>query len=107
MNYAHMESSMTIYIAGPDGKPMAFATDAEAEAYRQTQREARPPMLKALCRHSTEVHHLHRLAYDAMNRPRGKGRGATLAELERRLQSLNHAMHEDIQAAELEMKQKP
>ena len=38
---------MTIFISGPDGKPMAFATDAEAEAYRRAQREAEPTPAQA------------------------------------------------------------
>jgi hypothetical protein len=36
---------MTIYIAGPDGKPIAFATDEETEAYRKERREAEASLL--------------------------------------------------------------
>lgn len=42
---------MTIYIAGPDGKPLAFASHAEVEDYQRAQPEAEPPLLQYLRKH--------------------------------------------------------
>jgi hypothetical protein len=93
-----------IYIAGPDGKSIAFASDAEADAYRRAQREAEPPLLKCLRKHRSEVFRLHERAEDALRQRRGKGRGAAPAELESRLRDLSHAIAEDVRAAEREAK---
>jgi len=93
---------MTIYIAGPDGKPMAFATDAEAEAYRRAQREAEPVLLQRLRKHRNEVLRLHEQAADALRQHRG--RTAAFTDIARRLNTLNHAMGDDIGAAEREGK---
>jgi hypothetical protein len=94
---------MTVYIAGPDGKPIAFATSEEAEAYRKARREAEPPLLRCLRKHCAEVHRLHDRAHDALAQPHGRGRGATLVEIDRRLNSLFLAMLADIKAAEREI----
>src|SRR5262245_616811 len=94
---------MTIYIAGPDGKPLAFATKAEADAYRRTRRNAEPRLLRCLRRHRDEVFLLHNQAHDALEQRRG--RSAALVEIEGRLSALNHAMMEDIEAAEREVRE--
>ena len=92
---------MTVYIAGPDSEPLAFATHEEADAYR-AQRRAEPPLLKCLRRHRAEVLHLCNLAHDALAQPHGRGCSAALEDIERRLSSLNYAMVEDIYLAELD-----
>ena len=92
---------MATDITGPDGGPLAFATHEEADAYR-VLREAEPPLLKCLRRHRAEVLHLCRLAHDALAQPRGRGCSAALEDIERRLNSLNYAMVEDINLAELD-----
>ena len=88
---------MTIYISGPDGKTLTFASDAELDAYRRAQREAEPPLLRCLRKHRSEVFHLRELAQAALAQRRG--RTAALAAIELHLCSLNHAMVDDIQAA--------
>jgi len=88
-------------ITGPDGGPLAFATHKEADAYRAL-REAEPPLLKFLRRHRAEVLHLCNLAHDALAQPHGRGCSAALEAIERRLNSLNYAMVEDINLAELD-----
>jgi hypothetical protein len=47
---------------------------------------------------------LYERAHDTLAQPHGRGRGAALAEIERRLNSLNIAMLDDIEAAEREVK---
>jgi hypothetical protein len=86
-------------ITGPDGGPLAFATHKEADVYRAL-REAEPPLLKCLRRHRAEVLHLCNLAHDALAQPHGCS--AALEAIERRLNSLNYAMAEDINLAELD-----
>jgi hypothetical protein len=93
---------MTIFISGPDGKPMAFATDAKAEAYRRAQRGTEPVLLQRLRKHCNEVLRLHEQAADALRQRRG--RTAALTDIARRLNTLNHAMGDDIRAAEREGK---
>ena len=88
-------------ITGPDGGPLAFATHKEADAYRAL-REAEPPLLKFLRRHRAEVLHLCNLAHDALAQPHGRGCSAALEAIECRLNSLNYAMVEDINLAELD-----
>jgi hypothetical protein len=90
---------MATDITGPDGGPLA--THQEADAYRAL-REAEPPLLKCLRRHRAEVLHLCNLAHDALAQPHGRGCSAALEDIERRLNSLNHEMVEDIYLAELD-----
>ena len=92
---------MAIDITGPDGKLLPFATHEEADAYRAL-RETEPPLLKCLRRHRAEVLHLYRLAHNALAQPHGRGRSTALEDIERRLNSLNYAMVEDINLAELD-----
>jgi hypothetical protein len=88
---------MTIYIAGPDGKPLAFETDADVEAYHAAQRAAEPPWLRRLREYRREVFRLRDQANVALaQRP---GRSAALADIERGLNHLVIAMAEDIAAA--------
>jgi hypothetical protein len=63
---------MTIYIAGPDGKPLAFATHAEADAYVRERREAEPALVKCLRRHQVAAHWLLEQARHALRQPRGR-----------------------------------
>ena len=95
------EDAMTVYIAGPDSEPLAFATHEEADAYR-AQRRAEPPLLKCLRRHRAEVLRLYRLANDAFAQPHSRGHSTALEDIERRLNSLNDAIVEDIYLAELD-----
>ena len=92
---------MATDITGPDGGPLTFATHQETDAYRAL-REAEPPLLKFLRRHRAEVLHLCRLAHDALAQPHGRGCSTVLEAIERRLNSLNYAMVEDIYLAELD-----
>jgi len=92
-----------IYIAGPDGKPMEFASEADLESYRRAQRDAEPPLLQCLRKHHSEVQRLRQLANDATLAPRGRGRGDALNEIARRLAWLNYAMVDDIEAATREI----
>ena len=92
---------MATDITGPDGGPLTLATHQETDAYRAL-REAEPPLLKFLRRHRAEVLHLCRLAHDALAQPHGRGCGAALEDIERRLSSLNYEMVEDIYLAELD-----
>jgi len=93
--------TMAIDITGPDGELLPFATHEEADAYRAL-RETEPPLLKCLRRHRAEVLHLCRLAHDALAQPHGRGCSTVLEAIERRLNSLNYAMVEDINLAELD-----
>jgi len=63
---------MTIYIAGPDGKPLAFATHAEADAYVRERREAEPALIQCLRRHQVAAHWLLEQARHALRQPRGR-----------------------------------
>jgi hypothetical protein len=92
---------MATDITGPDGGPLTFATHQEADAYRAL-RAAEPPLLKCLRRHRAEVLHLCRLVHDVLAQPPGRGCGAALENIERRLNSLNSAMVEDIHLAEID-----
>ena len=85
------------YIAGPDGTPLAFANEAELEAYRRARREAEPPLLRCLRKHHAEVARLNARASHALEQRRG--RSAALDEINDRLRSLLLAMGEDIAAA--------
>jgi hypothetical protein len=89
---------MTIYIAGPDGKPLAFASDAEVNAYHRALREAEPPLLRCLRQHHTDVCHLHELAQRALAQRRG--RTAVVSDIEYRLGRLRTLIADDIKAAE-------
>ena len=91
---------MTVYIAGPDGKPLAFANEVEAEAYRRAQREAEPPLLQCLRKHHSEVARLERQAREALEQRRG--RSAALTTIMVRLSNLCWLMGDDIKAAESE-----
>jgi hypothetical protein len=101
LNDERRTHTMAIDITGPDGEPLAFATHQEADAYRAL-REAEPPLLKFLRRHRAEVLRLCGLAHDALAQPHGRGCSAALEAIERRLNSLNSAMVEDIYLAELD-----
>jgi hypothetical protein len=89
---------MTIYIGGPDGKPLALPSDAELEAYRRALRDAEPPLLKCLRKHCRTVGVLQQQAKHALKQRRG--RSAALADIECSLRALIYRMAEDIQAAE-------
>jgi hypothetical protein len=91
-----------IFIAGPDGKLLGFATEAEADAYqevrRKARREAEPLLLQQLRKHYRTIVALFLQTEQACaQRP---GRSATLAELECKLRGLRNAMSDDIRAAE-------
>jgi len=101
LNDERRTHTMAIDITGPDGKLLPFATHEEADAYRAL-RETEPPLLKCLRRHRAEVLHLYRLAHNALAQPHGRGRSTALEDIERRLNSLNYAMVEDINLAELD-----
>jgi len=92
-----MKHTDPIFIAGPDGKPLAFASEAEVQAYRRAQREAEPPLLQCLRKHRHAVAALQKQAEHALKQ-RG-GRSAALADIEYRLRGLINAMADDIQAA--------
>jgi hypothetical protein len=89
---------MTIYIAGPDGKPLAFASDAEVNAYHRALREAEPPSLRRQRQRHTDVCHLLELAQRALTQRRG--RTAALSDIEYRLCRLRTLIMDDIKAAE-------
>jgi hypothetical protein len=89
---------MTIYIGGPDGKPLAFSSDAELEAYRRALREAEPLLLKCLRKHCHAVGALQQQAGQALRQRRG--RSAALADIECRLRGLISRMADDIRAGE-------
>ena len=101
LNDERRTHTMAIDITGPDGELLPFATHEEADAYRAL-RETEPPLLKCLRRHRAEVLHLCRLAHDALAQPHGRGCSTVLEAIERRLNSLNYAMVEDINLAELD-----
>jgi hypothetical protein len=86
-----------IYAAGPDGQPMAFANEAELEAYRRARREAEPPLLRCLRKHRAEVGRLEEQAKYALEQRRD--RSGALAAIQTRLHSLLIAMGDDIVAA--------
>jgi hypothetical protein len=94
-----------IYIAGPDGKPLGFATEVEAEAYQEAchkaLREAEPLLLRQLRKHHRTIVALFLQAEQA--RAQRRGRSATLAELEYKLRGLKNAMNDDIRTAEREV----
>ena len=85
-----------IYIAGPDGKPMAFANEAEVEAYRRARREAEPPLLRCLRKHHAKAIALEARAQHALEQRRG--RTAALDDIKNGLRSLMIAMGDDIAA---------
>jgi hypothetical protein len=88
-------------ITGPNSELLAFATHEEADVYRAL-REAEPPLLKCLRRRRAEVLHLCNLAHNALAQPHGRGCSTALEAIERCLNSLNYAMVEDINLAELD-----
>jgi hypothetical protein len=71
---------MTIYIVGPDGKPLAFASDAELNAYRRALREAEPPLLRCLRQRREDIIDLLKLAQRALAQRRG--RTAAVSDIE-------------------------
>jgi hypothetical protein len=93
---------VTVYIAGPDGKPMEFASEAEADAYRRAQREAAPPLLQRLRKHHDMVLHWQSRAKRSLDHPRSWPRTETLVDIEKGLRNLVFAMAEDIKVAERE-----
>jgi len=92
---------MTIFIAGPGGKPMAFENDADLEAYRQSLRRGEPPLLQCLRKHRSEVLRLYEQMKQGLTE-RGRHRTLAFESVRRELRDLNHAMVEDIKAAERE-----
>jgi hypothetical protein len=89
---------MTIYIAGPDGEPLAFANEAEVDAYRRARREAEPPWLRRLRQRHADVCRLYDKArYAGMER---SGPKAAFPDIECGLRDLCSAMKDDIKAAE-------
>jgi hypothetical protein len=88
---------VTVYIAGPNGTSLEFATEEDAEAYRRAQREAEPLLLRCLCKYQSEVVRLQRQAREALEQRRG--RSAALAAIENRLNHLCFVMADDIRAA--------
>jgi hypothetical protein len=91
------EANVTIYIAGPDGRPIAFESEAEIDAYRRAQREAEPPLLQCLRRHRRTIEALQQQAETAITQRRG--RAAALAAIECELRGLANVMADDIQTA--------
>jgi hypothetical protein len=92
---------MTFYVAGPDGKPLAFETEAEVTAYRRARREAEPPLLQVLRERLSAVRRLEDQLKAALEQRRG--RSATLAAVKTGLTDLRLRMREDIEAAEKEL----
>jgi len=88
---------MTVYIAGPDGKPLAFATHAEADAYRCAQLEAEPPLLECLCKHQSTVCHLVDQAQRALVQRHGRVDAFRMIEIH--LRRLQYDLSADILAA--------
>jgi hypothetical protein len=91
---------MTVYIAGPDGKPIVFATHEEADAYRAAQREAEPPWLQRLRQRHSEVCRMIEEAHRALAQPHGRGRGEALNSLASGLRMLGGWLKHDIETAE-------
>ena len=74
----------------------------ETDAHLLAQRETEPSLLKCLRRHRVEIIRLHGLAHNALARPHGRDRRDALENIERRLDSLNSAMVEDLYLAEID-----
>jgi hypothetical protein len=93
-----------IFIAGPDGNPVEFETEEEAQAYRRTLREAEPPWLQRLRQRHSEVCQMVEEAHRALAQPHGRGRGEALQSLASSLRWLRGWLEHDIKTAEREVK---